>query len=164
MKFSEKSKIEKLFIIGISVFTICFIMLCLSSCSGSCLGCSYGCESNENYNLGGISYLSEGCCSSSSCQTAVGTIDTNEENADVSDMAMMSCTKSSGGCGGDSSCYTGCFVGKDVDCGDCGITFGTTDGDEVNENTIGCVNGCISCGGDAEMGFLYKIIYYLLGI
>ena len=138
MKFSEKSKIEKLFIIGISVFTICFIMLCLSSCSGSCLGCSYGCESNENYNLGGISYLSEGCCSSSSCQTAVGTIDTNEENADVSDMAMMSCTKSSGGCGGDSSCYTGCFVGKDVDCGDCGITFGTTDGDEVNENTIGC--------------------------
>ena len=146
------------------MFTICILMLCLSSCRGSCFGCSYGCESDENYNLSGVSYLSEGCCSSSSCKTSFGTIDTNEEDANVSDMAIASCTRSSGGCGGDSSCQTGCFIGKDVDCGDFGVTCGTVDENEVNVNNIGCIDGRISCGGEGEMGILYEIIYYLLGI
>ena len=164
MKFDKKNNAEQIFILALGMFAMCLLILCLGSCNGSCFGCSYGCESDTNFNLGGISCLSDGCCSSSSCQTAVGTIDTNDENANVSDMAIASCTKSSGGCGGNSSCYTGCFIGKDVDCGDFGITCGSTDGEEINENTIGCVNGCLSCGGDGEMGILYEIIYYLLGI
>lgn len=164
MKLNNKSKLEKIFIVTICTLTACLLMLCLSSCNGSCLGCTYGCESDDDYNLAGISYLSQGCCSSFSCKTAAGTIDTNEENADVSDMVLASCTKSSSGCEGDSSCYTGCFIGKDVDCGDCGITCGKTDGDESKENTVGCINGCISCGGEGEMGILYEVIYYLLGI
>lgn len=164
MKINEKSKVEKVFIIVISMFALGLMMICLSSCGGSCLGCNYGCESEENYNLGGMSYVSDGCCSSSSCKTSCGSIDTNEENANVSDMTIATCTNASGGCGGSSSCYTGCFLGKDVDCGDCGITCGSMDGDDVSENTIGCIDGCISCGGDGEMGILYEIIYYLLGI
>ena len=164
MNFNKKSKAEKVFIITISMLSMCLLLLCLSSCSGSCFGCNYGCDSDEHYNLFGISYVSDGCCSNTSCKTSAGTIDTNEEDVNVSDMTLVSCTKSSGGCGGDSSCYTGCFVGKDVDCGDCGITCGSTEGDEVSENTIGCIDGCISCGGEGNMGVLYELIYYLLGI
>lgn len=164
MNFKEKSKAEKTFIFTIFAFTFCLMLLCLTSCSGSCMGCSFGCESDENYHLGGISYFSDGCCSSSACQTAAGSIDTNEEDVSVSDVAFISCTKSNGGCDGDSSCYTGCFIGKDVDCGDCGITCGSTEGDEVKESTVGCIDGCVGCGCDSEMGWLYTLIYSLLGI
>ena len=164
MKSNKKTRSEKIFIIIMSMLASFLVMLCLSSCNGSCMGCSFGCEKDENYNLGGISHVSEGCCSTSACQTAAGTIDTNDKKTNVSDIALMSCTRSSQGCCGNSSCYTACFVGKDVDCGDCGLTCGSTNGDNTNETTIGCIDGCVSCGGDEEMGVLYELIYYLLGI
>ena len=122
MKFNQKNKFEKVFIITIIMCTLCLMLLCLCSCSGSCLGCSFNCESDDQYNLGGVSYVAEGCCSSSSCKTAIGSIDTDKEEAMVSDAFIISCSNSSEGCCSSSYCSNGGFVGKDVDCGDCGIS------------------------------------------
>ena len=165
MKFNKKSNLEKIFIITISMFTMCFMMLCLCSCSGSCLGCSFNCESGEKYNLGGISYVSEGCCSSSSCKTAIGSIDTDEEDTIVSDMFIISCTNSSNGCFNNSSCSNGYFVGKDVNCGDCGISCTSGNNGDTTENVVGCIDGCIYCENtEGQISWVYEIIYYLLGI
>ena len=163
MKFNKKSKAEKVFIIAICMFSLCLVMLCLTSCSGSCLGCSFGCESDEQYNLSGISYVAEGCCSSSSCKTAMGSIDTDAEDSMISDAFVISCTNSSSGCCNTSYCSNGVFVGKDVDCGDCGISCASsTDG---NENIIGCVDGCFYCENtEGQMSWLYELVYLLLGI
>lgn len=161
-----KSKQEKLFLLVV-VAMMSLLVLCLTGCSGSCLGCSFNCESeDDSYSLGGISYVSEGCCSSTSCKTASGCVDTGDEEAELSNMVSSSCTHTyDGGCNG-STCYNGCFVGKGVDCGDCGIVCGTVNDDsEVTENTIGCVDGCVGCEKtDGQMGWLYELIYALLGI
>lgn len=165
MKFNKKTKFEKVFISTIIICAMCLMMFCLCSCSGSCLGCSFSCESDDQYNLGGISYVSEGCLSSSSCKTATGSLDIDDEDALVSDMFILACTNSSEGCFSDSSCSNGCFVGKDVDCGDCGISCGSSDNGDETENVIGCVDGCIYCEStDGQMSWIYELIYYLLGI
>ena len=166
-KFMQK----KSFVVIMVVLGI-MLTVCMTGCHGSCLGCTWGCDSESNlsndasYNLGGISWVSEGCCASSSCKTAMGDIDLNSSEDGVSDMFLLSCTHSSNDCSGSSSCYNGCFVGKDIDCGDCGITYGSTNGDNESETLVGCVDGCFDCANEdeAHMGFLYEIIYELLGI
>ena len=160
----KKSEKEKMVVVSL-VLILMLSSLCLMGCGGSCAGCSWGCESGEGYHLGGISYLADGCCSNSSCQTAAGSLDTEDEMATVSDLVLLSCTESSRGCGGDSSCYSGCYIGKDSDCGDFGITCGSNKGDNVDETTVGCVDGCFNCEGEeGEMGFFYEFVYSLLGI
>lgn len=172
MKFNKKSKLEKLFIMAISMVAVCFVMLCVTGCSGSCMGCNFSCENEDGaYNLGGISYVSEGCCMSSSCKTATGELifDEDDNNGDSDEKAMQdvmysSCTLSKDGCFGGNSHYIGCFIGKGVDCGNWSATCGTSD-DEITENTIKCVDGCISCEeSSGSKGFLYELIYQLLGI
>ena len=166
MKFKNKPKKEQIFILGMFITVMCILMLCLCSCSGSCFGCSFGCENSELYSLGGISYGTSGCCSSSTCQTAGGTIDTNEEESKISDMILVSCTHSSFDCGGDSSCYIGCFIGKDADCGDWAFNCGTTDANETSETSLGCIDDDFgfNCDGNGEMSWIYQFIYELLGI
>ena len=166
MKFNNKPRKEQIFILCMCMAALCVCMLLLGSCSGSCFGCSYGCESGEKFHLGGLSYVSEGCCASSSCKTAIGTIDTNNEDAKLSDMMLASCTQSASNCGGSSSCYTGCFIGKDVDCGDWGLTCGTINNGEINENTIGCIDNCVGTENSrtGEMSWIFQLVYELLGI
>lgn len=167
-----KTKQEKIFLL-IVAFLMGMLILCLTGCGGSCLGCSFSCESEDDaYVLGGMSWASDGCCASNSCQTATGCMELEEsddkqdsEDNGVENMAMSSCTRSYGGCCGTSSCYNGCFVGKGADCGDCGITCGTENDGEYNENTIGCVDGCFGCEeSEGQVSWLYELVYYILGI
>jgi len=172
MKFNKKAKSEQLFLIIISMIALCIVTVCFSGCSGSCFGCSYACKGeDDSYHLGGLSYVSEGCCMSSSCKTASGELifdeDENTTGSDekaMQDVLYSSCTLSKEGCFGDGSHYIGCFVGKGVDCGNWSATCGSSD-EDIEENTIKCVDGCISCDESAgRKGFLYELIYQLLGI
>ena len=166
MNFREKSKKEQLFVLCIAIFAMCLLMLCLCSCSGSCFGFSYGCKSGDYSNLIGGSYLSEGCCSNSSCKVAAGTLDDTEEDSEFSDIVLISCTHSSSDCCGNSVCSTGWFIGKDSDCGNWAINCASTDGNETTESTIGCIDkGCaFTCQGEEKLSWLYEIIYSILGI
>lgn len=169
MNFNRKTKLEQVFLILVSMIVLCSMVVCFAGCSGSCMGCRYACESkDDSYRLGGFSYVSEGCCMSSSCKTAAGELlfgeDEEAEEDMIKDAFYSSCTISKDGCCGGDSYYTGCFIGKGKDCGNWSATYGSGD-DEVSENTVNCVNGCIGCDETSgSKGFFYDLIYQLLGI
>ncbi len=165
MKFNEKSKQEKVFIVVISTIILSLLLLCLTSCSGSCFGCTYACESNEYIRLSGCSHVSEGCCSDSSCKFAIGSYDFStiypDEDNSINDAAVISCSNSSSGCCNASNSQCGVVMGKDADCGD----FLIACSDCGTGGAIGSIDGCTGC---TTSGFAYgsiiEAIYEWLGI
>lgn len=178
---NNKDKKEKLFII-IALFSLVFIFLCMAGCNSSCMGFSVGCESEEGlYNLGGCSYVSDGCGSSDACFGVGGSValDNGTENEDneisdddttraegyVDNALIFNCTGLTDDCDGSSGCYGGCVLGTNADCGDCLGVFGSTDDLGVTEISVGCVDGCATCGDtEGEWGRLFILIYQLLGL
>ena len=163
MKFDKKTKKEKIFVISIGATIICFAMLCLMGCDGSCLGYKWGCEGEDGYTFGGVSYVSEGCCSSYSCKTAVGDFEVVEEKEidEMQEMFYGSYTRSCDNCGGSSYDYIGCHIGKGEDIGKWSVTCGSED----KENNLKCSGDGPNCEETyGEKGSLYELIYMILGI
>lgn len=162
----NKSKKEKLFII-VSLFAVSFVVLCLTSCSGSCMGLSVGCESEEEiYNLGGCSYLSDGCGSNGLYLVSCGSLNTSNEESDLNDMYIINCgSYESDYYDGTSGCYTGCVIGRRADCGDCVGVYGSVDMESADETSISCVDGCFGCSDtDGMWAYIFENIYALIGI
>lgn len=165
MKFNGKSKLEKTFILLVSVCVLSLLLLCLTSCSGSCFGCSYACESNEFLKLSGCSNVSEGCCNDSSCKVVIGSYDfesvSSEKEASINDAAVASCASASSGCCNASSSHCGVIIGKDSDCGD----FLVACSDCGKGGAIGCIDGCTGCTTSSfAYGSILDAIYEWLGI
>ena len=152
----NNTKYEKL-LNWITYFLVISVMLTfLTGCSGSCIECNFGHESDEGYNLVGVSLSTNDSCSSTSCKSASGCSD-SFGNYEDSDTLFLSCTQSSESCLKSSNCYSGGFVSKD-------IGFGLSCGNENCENTFGCVEGCVGCAGDMDASSFFEFIYDLLGL
>lgn len=160
---NRKTKKEQIFIVSV-ICLLSFVVISLTSCNGSCMGCSFSCQDEDGeYSLGGLSYASDGCCSSYSCKIAAGEL-TGGEDDEIQETYYASCSQFGRGCCSSSSNYTGCFIGKGVDCGNYSVTCGSFD-DDTKENTFKCVDGCVSCDETyGKKGLLYEIIYEILGI
>ena len=164
-KIDKKTKSEKLFVL-LMVSVMCVVMLCLAGCNSSCLGCNVGCENNEGGCASGIGYTSEGCATDDSCISTCDCVDFEKPyNDDSGDVLLMSCETVEDGCGGESGCYNGTFCGGCGACGTCGIFYGEIDGYDVDETTIGCINGCSACGdSDGMWSSLLEKIYDVLDL
>lgn len=161
MQKKKRTKAEEVLLFAFSILVLCLALLVLSGCSGQCSGCRFGCESEEgSYNVAGVSYVSEGCCSSYSCKLAIGEL-YGDSNDEIKETYYTSCTQNNRGCCSSETNYGGCFIGKGIDCGKFSVTCGSNE----SENNLKFTDGCVSCEETFGIkGLFYEFIYSLLGL
>lgn len=159
-KYSNTKKII------MSVLIILLLSVSLTGCNGSCMGCEAAYENDEEgYDIVGLSCGSKSCVENNSCVIiggTVGQLKDEKEDGETDKVILISCDQSSSGCVGSKGCYNGCYID---DCNNCGIIKGSEEGVDIDEKTIGCVNG--EFGTENTKGLwdiILEDIYYELGI
>lgn len=152
-------KIKELSILFM-IFVVLFGMLCLAGCSNSCL--DFGCEMESGkYCLGGVSCYANSC---DTCTYTYGNIDYEVETSEgeIGDVTIMSCKSTTLNCTGESGCYNACFTDSCNSCGNCencGVVCGSINNNDIEEKTIGCLDGEITCGNSG--GFWEALFDYI---
>ncbi|MEE1060195.1 MAG: hypothetical protein UH080_00040 [Ruminococcus sp.] len=148
------------------IFMVLFAFLCLSGCNNSCL--DFACEVEDGkYCLGGISCYANSC---DACTYTYGNIDYEIETdkGNISDVTFMSCDSTTLNCTGESGCYNACFVDSCNSCGNCencGIVIGSISHNNIEEKTIGCMDGEFTCENSYGIWeALFDYINQLIGI